>query len=1139
MAASLVGSAIQWIGSLLVQEASLLFEVEDQVRALQQDLELIQQYLQDADAKQERKEIRTLIRQIRKLAYDAEDVIDTYIIEVELKKDVPENKGWLFGFTCFLHTAPQAYSIGKQIQSMQSNVKQITHSLIDFGVRRISKVGEDLRSSSNRERYSKQKPRSYPYDDDGEFVVGLEKDMKILVEMLMGEGKTQVNFVSIVGMGGSGKTTLGRKLYNHPYTKECFDCCVWVYISQEWSTRHVLFEILRKVSDPDPMELSKLNANSSVDELVDKLRSILEKKSYLVVLDDVWRKEALEEILPALPWVRKNKVSKIIITTRNQEVVQFQNIQRNLYVHEPRPLSKEESWELFCKIAFNFHTNCNNKTFEVLGKKMLEKCDGLPLAVVALAGILNTKRSIREWQQVYEAVRSRVMEGTCSHMYGKVGDMLALSYDDLPADLKPCFLYLGVFPEDCQIPVGMLIRMWIAEGFIAANEVMSLEDVAMQCLEEMSHRFMIQVVRTNFKGAIKAIHLHDLLRELCVRKAKEQCFLQVKTPINNLAPTDASQIAFQSRRAALHSSTCFPTQASNLRSLVLLTRSSVMHSAYESKETLNLNVLTQKFQLLRLLNLWGIKTPTGALPTQIGSLIHLRYLGIRASNITELPASIGKLRNLLTLDYRNIDYSNTTVKIPNVFCKLKLLRHLFLPIDCPWTLEKLQLSALKNLQILWGVKCGGSDWFSQEMLRLSPTLSKLKVVVSTENNLEAVFDCPSLVSDRLHKFHCKWNFGVALKHVNHALSQNQHLDELVLVGKIKVEKLSLLLPPNLLILELKNSALKNEDVMVVAGALAHLKLLRLSNSYTGTTFTCNRGSFPQLEELYLGDLQNLDTWEIEKGAMPRLKKLEILKCQMLQQFPQGLVYVTTLQQLEFFGLPKQFGEQARMYGWSQQRLRLPHNVEAIIEQSDTQVDMSSIHKIYEQLTAGIFLKNKMKASLALTTNVDCDGLPEWDDIIDNCECTETKDRDGALIKVVKLKSSESELHVRGIIGIDDLSPNVTYTFTYVAMLEKVVARSLLLPDVKFQKHKQNLNDKEKISVRSLLFLPNVKFQEHEQNLNDKPRNKWFKVPIGEFKTHPKGSIGEAEFSLHCRCHTKEVGFAIKGFMIEPKLQSFT
>ena len=82
MAESNVASAVQWIGSILIQEASSLFHVADQVRGLQQELELMQQYLKDADTKQESGEIHTLLRHIRKLAYDAEDVIDNYIVNI-------------------------------------------------------------------------------------------------------------------------------------------------------------------------------------------------------------------------------------------------------------------------------------------------------------------------------------------------------------------------------------------------------------------------------------------------------------------------------------------------------------------------------------------------------------------------------------------------------------------------------------------------------------------------------------------------------------------------------------------------------------------------------------------------------------------------------------------------------------------------------------------------------------------------------------------------------------------------------------------------------------------------------------------------------------------------------------------------
>ncbi|XP_057536115.1 probable disease resistance protein At1g58602 isoform X2 [Amaranthus tricolor] len=1044
MPSSLVASTIQWIGSLLIQEGRMLFEVEDQVRSLQAELELMQEYLQDADAMQERKEIYTLIKQIRKLAFDAEDIIDTYILEVEAKANFLGNMGWFVKFVSTLHTAPRAYSLGKQIELIQSNVKRITDRLVDNGVRRINNVF-DMRSLSDPERCSRLKPRSYSYDDDGENVVGLEKDVKRLVEVLMGEENTQVNLVSIVGMGGSGKTTLARKLYNHPYTKECFDCCSWVYISQEWSARRVLYEILRKVSFP--MEISKLNADSSLDELVEKLRIILEKKSYFVVLDDVWRKEALEEVLPAFPLLNNNKGSKILITTRNKDVVQFQNLQRHLYVHEPQPLSMEESRELFCKIVFNCQTNFDNESYEGLVKEMLMKCNGLPLAIVALAGILNTKRSIQEWQQVNEAVRSRVMESNCTHLYGRVGDVLALSYNDLPCDLKPCFLYLGVFPEDCQIPAGMLTRMWIAEGLVTENEYMSTEDVAMQHLEELSKRFLIRVVRTNFKGAIKTIHIHDLLHELCIKKAREQWFFRISTPNVNFAANDASAINIPSRRVALHSSTHFPAQAPNLRSLVILTRSTIIHSAYVSKEELDFGNLHHNFKLLRLLNLWGIKTPTGALPSQIGCLIHLRYLGIRASNITELPKSIGNLKYLLTLDYRNVE-SNKNVEIPDILYKLKLLRHLYLPIECPWSLKDLKLHTLQNLQVLWGIKCEKGKWFAREMKKLSTTLKKLKVVVSTEIGLDSALSCPSLMSDTLQSFSCKWNSGVVLR-VNRSFSHNQHLHKLVLVGRIEVEKLSNILPSNLLDLELKDSALEDEDPIVVAGGLAHLKRLRLSNSYKGTTSICNIGSFLQLEELYLDNLENLREWTIEKGSMLGLKKLEIGKCRKLENFPLGLRFVTTLQQLEFHEMPVNFGQEAATYGWSQARYRLPHNLNIIIEQCDTLLDMSSIHKIYEQLSTGIFINDKQKRfwvvkkadgeycncfmlcvkALILSTRLDIDGLPvsitDWND----WEWTQTNKRDGSLTEVAKLKSPVIVLNVGGTFNTEDLSPKLAYTIS--------------------------------------------------------------------------------------------------------------
>lgn len=142
-------------------------------------------------------------------------------------------------------------------------------------------------------------------------------------------------------------------------------------------------------------------------------------------------------------------------------------------------------------------------------------------------------------------------------MYGNVQELLALSYDDLPYYLKPCFLYLSVFPEDCQIPVGMLTRMWVAEGLVSAHKDMAPEDVAMQRLEELSHRFMIQPVKINFNGVIKAIHMHDLI--CCVnfvlKWLKNRVFSKFILRFNPLDNHKGlrSGVANDSRRVALHS----------------------------------------------------------------------------------------------------------------------------------------------------------------------------------------------------------------------------------------------------------------------------------------------------------------------------------------------------------------------------------------------------------------------------------------------------------------------------------------------------------------------------------------------------------------------------------------------------------
>lgn len=1127
----LVSAAI-WISSLVTQEADALSGVKDQVEDLGNELQVIRHCLQTADERKELGEDHSLLSQMRQLAFDAEDVIDDFIFEVSSKTQQTSTGpvDWLTRHVYFVLSIPHVWKVQRQIEQILSGLKQVRDNYGTYGPTLLTRVLD-----------RRQKPHSYPYDEEyGDYVVGLEHEtLKLLRVLQDNESKTNNNIrgLAIVGIGGSGKTTLARKLYNHPSIKESFSCKAWVSVSQDWSTIHLLSEILRQVSGPK--ESAKINNGSSVPELVAELRDILRKESYLVVLDDVWEKKALIEMRPVLLCGG----GKIIITSRKLEVAEFRNLQCNLHIYEPRPLDEDEAWLLFDKIALSQQTSYNNnkEQFDELGKEMLRKCYGLPLAIEVLAGILYTKESIEEWERVKEAVRSKVMQGSSTSAGGSLEELLALSYDDLPYELKPCFLYLSAFPEDGKIPTGMLTRMWIAEGFVTEKDQMSLEDVAMELVEELRHRFMIQVVRTNFQGIIKVIQLHDLLRDLCVIKAREQQFLQIYTPNSSSATTHASTKEIQSRRAALHSSTSFPKNISKLRSLTLLANSSI---------TYDFGNMHRDFKLLRLLNLWGIRTASGTLPRQIGSLIHLRYLGIHSSNIRQLPSSIGNLRNLLTLDYRNIRSNQIEpVTIPSSLCNLVLLRHLFLPIECAWNEKELRLSTLRNLQVLWGVKCRRGVWFSREMAKLSPTIKKLKVAVSTETDLVAAFNCSSLMLHQLHTFHCEWGDGIVLQKEDSAF-HGQHLHKLVLVGKIQVNNFSLMLPSNIVILELKDTALQNkngedDNPMVFIGALARLKRLKLSNFYLGSTFICKFRSFPQLEELHLENLNNLEIWSVNEGAMSSLKKLVILYCGKLLEFPQGLPFMASLEKLEYFGVPEEFGQKAIECGWSGERLKLPHNIQAIIRMCDSPVDVSSITKLYEQLTAGVFFRNKWQrywvekldgrycnCFMLYTTYHD----PLIDSRLDVIElhniglcklahgrwefCKMEESSSGGSTMVGKLNSvtsNSSLFNVQGRINIEFLTPDTSYE----------IAFKIKLPRSRLNVFRGSKN----MICQTQVLENNCKPLEQEHDLSDKPRDEWIQFSAGPFK--PSSSSGYVKFFLTRIC----VGVMFQGVIIQPKLEA--
>ncbi|KAH0774349.1 hypothetical protein KY290_011486 [Solanum tuberosum] len=349
-------------------------------------------------------------------------------------------------------------------------------------------------------------------------MVGHENEFEMMLNQLAG-GERELEVVSIVGMGGIGKTTLATKLYSDPRIMSHFDILAKATVSQEYCVRNVLLALLASTSDkPD-------------DQLADQLQKLLKGKRYLVVIDDIWTTGAWDDISQCFPDC--NNRSRILLTTRNVEVAGYASSGKPPY--HMRLMDFDESWSLLYEKVFA--KDSFPPEFEQLGKQIALKCGGLPLAIIVIAGLLSkTGKTLDEWQSVAENVSSVVSTDLEAQCMG----VLALSYYHLPSHLKPCFLYFAIFPEDNLIFVDKLVGLWVAEGFLKVEEMENIEEVAEKCLTDLVDRSLISISHSIFDGKKARCGMHDVTRELCLREARNVNFVNVLRGTSDQIPCTQS-----------------------------------------------------------------------------------------------------------------------------------------------------------------------------------------------------------------------------------------------------------------------------------------------------------------------------------------------------------------------------------------------------------------------------------------------------------------------------------------------------------------------------------------------------------------------------------------------------------------------
>ncbi|KAH7688995.1 P-loop containing nucleoside triphosphate hydrolase protein [Dioscorea alata] len=862
MADFVVSLVVSKLEGLLTQELSLLYGVRDEVEWVERELRWIKCFLKDADAKGKRNErVKAWMDHVIRLAYDAENAIDTFLIKVH------QSKG---GLTCINRFKPSVLIAERRLGLALGNIKE---RLIEikamrqiFGIENLGGDGDALNLMPVR----RLQFLPVPLPDEADVFRRFNDEEILLKRLLMNHhGQQQkICVISIVGIGGLGKSTLAQKLYCNNVVRQYFEIRIWVTVSQEDSLMGLLRKMLQQVPFIEKDELERMGENYVIDKLNDSLRA----RRFLIVLDDLWHEDVCIHIQRSFP--DGNYGSRILITTRFLNVARRADPTSTPY--QLQLLNEDESMKLLLKKAFPNEdvdlANCSSELLDI-GRRLVRKCGGLPLALVELAGLLCFKdKTPAVWRRVLEAIDWGAEDNDCQKV-------LALSYEDLPSHMKLCFLYLGAYPEDYEISCNVLIRQWVAEGFIPQEREKTMEETGEAILEELSQRCLIHVKTRKSNGIMKKCGVHVLLLHLARSQAEKDRFLTVCSTQND---QPISLLAL-SRRVAIHNINDIRiseiNQMHGLRSLM------VFAPTYDSIATPMF-----KFQLLRVLDLIGFGFQK-RLPKEIKLMIHLRYLRMQDTVVSVIPSSIGNLQCLQMIGFPRV------TGIPITVWKIKTLRHVLLQQCTPPQSVKLE-----DLLTLDTVTFGSHETINWSF----PNLRKLKLVINKERHgamlnhlLSELGHLISLHIRAENRCHIEIDTTKDFPFHNHLLS-------LILHGPWPKGGIISEFPINLTKIELHDSGLQ-EDPMPKLERLQYLVTLKFfGNVYLGENMACSAGGFPSLEYLFINgnSVLGLEEWSIEEGAMSKLTFLRLTSCKQLKMLP-SLQHVISLQTLELVDMSQE------------------------------------------------------------------------------------------------------------------------------------------------------------------------------------------------------------------------------------------
>ncbi|GLT30362.1 hypothetical protein SLA2020_051660, partial [Shorea laevis] len=683
----LMDVTISKVISVANEQLNLAVGFRQELKRFHEALKMIQGVLQYAEQKGMigRPDLKPWLEGLRSKAEEADDVMDEIAYE-NLRYKVAQM--WEKVSYFFTLSNPIAFRL-----KIANRIKNLNLELSDLNKRARGLGLQDVLASKHPEHIETQQTVSLIGDPSN--IVGRENKVLEVVQSLIDSSNDQpLLVVSIVGMGGIGKTTVAKQVCNNEQIQSHFFKIIWVCVLENFNLKQILVGMLQTFGENVSLDVSqeivvqklqeklreeKLREEKSREEKLreEKLREKnlreekLREKNYLLILDDVWNEDwqKWESLRSCLLGIGKNVGCRVLVTTQSENVASTMGTLSE-HMHHLEKLIDEDCWSII-KQRVSVSSSLPSQ-WEEIGWDIARKCQGVALVANVIGGFLCNNRT----KDVWLSIKNNSEEwGSIQEARG-VMRVLQLSFNRLPTPaLKQCFAFCSIFPKDFVMEKEMLIQLWMGEGYLqpSSKPYKEMEDIGGKYFNDLFSYSLFQDAVKDSYGSIISCKMHDFIHDLAQSVSESQTLI--------LEGSSSSDIAADIRHLNLISKEGMPkTKIGELRTLF-------------SRVDVSQNKL-ENFIKVRVLSFCG--ADIDELPAFLGKMKHLRFLDVSETKIKELPKFITKLYHLQTFRFMNCGEIKRPLK---GIWDLVNLRHIYFNDEKLMPVGIGGLTCLKTLQL--------------------------------------------------------------------------------------------------------------------------------------------------------------------------------------------------------------------------------------------------------------------------------------------------------------------------------------------------------------------------------------------------------------------------------------------------------